>query len=68
MGLPHDQIELFCPRAIRLTEGTVLQPIGGGSLVFLPQQQQGDALAFALLVHDGPVGHGTVEGGGGDGP
>ena len=46
VALPHDQVELPGPLTIRLTKLTVLEAIGGAGLVFLPQQEQGDPLAF----------------------
>ena len=54
VALPHDEIELPSPLAIRLTKLAVLQAVGGDGLVFLPQQEQGDTLVFELLVDDGP--------------
>jgi hypothetical protein len=59
VALPHHQIELPSPLAIGFTELTVLEAIGGESLVFLPQQDQGDTLAFELPVHGDPVRDGT---------
>ena len=56
MALPHDQVELAGPGAIRLAEPTVLETLRRGGLIFLPQQEQSDALAFELVVHRGPVG------------
>src|SRR4029434_1246250 len=56
MALPHDQVELAGPGAIRLAEPAVLEALRRGGLVFLPQEEQGDALAFELVVHRGPVG------------
>ena len=45
---------------IRRTELAVLEALGGGGLVFLSHNgEQGDALAFDLPVHRGPVGHGA---------
>ena len=55
VALPHDQIELACPVAVGFTELAVLQAIGGDRLIFLPQQDQGDTLAFALLMDESPV-------------
>src|SRR4029450_3823858 len=43
---PHHQIEFPSPRPIGLTELAVLEAIGGHPFVFLPQQEQGDTLAF----------------------
>jgi hypothetical protein len=37
----------------------VLEAIGGVGLVCLPQEDQGDTLAFKLLVYSGPVRDGT---------
>src|SRR5712691_3453637 len=56
MALAHDQAELAGPGAIRLAEPAVLEALRRGGLVFLPQQEQGNALAFELVVHRGPVG------------
>src|SRR5215831_10836589 len=42
MGLPHDQVELAGPGAIRLAEPAVLEALRCGGLVFLPQEEQGD--------------------------
>jgi len=56
MALAHDQVELAGPGAIRLAEPTVLETLRRGGLIFLPQQEQSDALAFELVVHRGPVG------------
>jgi len=55
VALSHDQIELPRPLAIRGAELAVLQTLGGGGLVGLPQQQSGDVGAFELLVYGGPV-------------
>jgi len=62
MALPHDQVELAGPGAIRLAEPAVLEALRCGGLVFLPQEEQGDALAFQLVVHRGPVGSERGEG------
>ena len=60
VALPHDQIELSSPLAIRLTKLAVLEAIGGDGLVFLPQQEQSDTFAFALLVHMAQSGVGRL--------
>ena len=52
---PHDQIERACPVAGGFTALAVLQAIGGDRLLFLPQQDQGDTLALALLIEERPV-------------
>ena len=57
VGLPHDQIELARPGAIGLAKPAVLEALGRGRLVFLPEQEQGDAFAFEFAVDRGPVGH-----------
>ena len=62
MALPHDQVELAGPGAIRLAKPAILEALRRGGLVFLPQQEQGDALAFELVVHRGPVGGQGVTG------
>ena len=59
VALPHHQIELPSPLAIGFPELAVLEAIGGERLVFLPQQDQGDTLAFELPVHGNPVRGGT---------
>ena len=38
-----------------LAEPTVLESVGVGGLVLLPQQKQGYAFAFELAVHLGPI-------------
>jgi hypothetical protein len=55
MTLAHDQVQLARPGAIPLTEPAVLKALWGRALVLLPQQEQGDALAFQLVVHCRPV-------------
>jgi hypothetical protein len=55
VALPPDEIELPSPLAIRLTKLAVLQAVGCEGRVFLPHQEQGDTLAFELLMDDGPV-------------
>jgi hypothetical protein len=62
MVLPHDQVELAGPGAIRLAEPAILEALRRGGLVFLPQEEQGDAFAFQLVVHCGPVGSARCEG------
>jgi hypothetical protein len=54
MGLPHAQVELAGPGAIHLAEPAVLEAFRRGGLLCLPQQAQGDALAFECVVHRGP--------------
>jgi hypothetical protein len=56
MALAHDQVELAGPGAICLAEPAVLEASRRSGLIFLPQQEQGDALAFELVMHRGPVG------------
>jgi hypothetical protein len=55
VALPHDESERPSPLAIRLTKLAVLQAVGCDGLVFLPHQEQGDILAFELLMDDGPA-------------
>jgi hypothetical protein len=56
VGLPHDQIELMRPGAVRMTKPTVLHAVWRHGLILLPQQEQGDTLPFEFAVHGRPIG------------
>ena len=57
--LAHPHVEPRRPRPVLLAEPTVLQPLGMGRLVLLPQQRQRHALAAQLAVHLTPPRHRT---------
>ena len=57
--LPHNEVERARPGALPLTEPAVLQALWGRALILLPQQAQGDARAFQLVVHRRSVRLGT---------
>ena len=57
MAVAHDQLELGGPGPVVLAEPAVLEPLGVGGFVLLPEQKQGDALALELAVHPRPVRH-----------
>lgn len=54
--LSHDEITRAGPGPIRLTKLSVLEALWRGSLVFLPEQEQGDPFAFKVAMDPGPVG------------
>ena len=56
MGLSHHQVELAGVGSVTLTEPAVLESVGVGGLVLLPQQKQGHAFAFELAVNLCPIG------------
>jgi len=56
--LAHDHIQLAPPGAVVLAKPAVLITLGVGFPVFLPEQEQSDALfASQFLMHDRPIGH-----------
>ena len=57
VGLAHDQIKFLRPGSISVTKPAVLQAAGRGCLLFLPQQEQRDALTFEFTVDCGPIRH-----------
>jgi hypothetical protein len=57
MRLSHDEIELAGPGTVGVTKPTILQAIGRRCLLFLPQQEQGDTLAFEFVMDHGPSRH-----------
>ena len=65
VGLPQDEIQLARPGAVALAKPTVLQAIGHGRLIFLPQQKQRVTLAFEFAVDRRPIRHQVRCGGSG---
>jgi hypothetical protein len=61
--LAHNQIKFLRPGSIGVTKPAILQAVGRSRLIFLPQQEQRDALAFEFVVDYGPIRH-QVRGGG----
>jgi len=57
MMLAHDQIKFLRPGSVGVTTPAVLPALGRGCLLFLPQQDQRDALAFEFAVDCGPIRH-----------
>ena len=55
VDLAHRWLEASRPAAVVLAILAVLQPIGLGGLVLLPEQHQGHALVAQLLVHHGEI-------------
>ena len=57
VGLPHDEIQLARRGAGGVTKPPILQAVGRGRFVFLPEQAQGDALPLQFLMDLRPIGH-----------
>jgi hypothetical protein len=55
VGLAHNQIKFLRPGSRGVTKPAILQAVGRGRLIFLPQQKQRDALAFEFAVDCGPI-------------
>jgi hypothetical protein len=57
--LAHDQIQLSDPFLVLFAKPTVLIPIGMGFLVFLPEEEKGNAFFLEFFPDLCPVRHGT---------